>query len=150
MRTIILCLGNDILGDDGVGIEAARILGETLPPAVDVAVSGEAGLALLELLMGYEKAIIVDSIKTGRFQPGSIVEFGPSDLPSVSAPSPHYAGLPEVMQLARNLHVPFPSEIRIVAMEVEDPFSIREGLSSTATAAMPGLLAAIRTQITEI
>jgi hydrogenase maturation protease len=136
-RTVVLALGNDILGDDAVGLLAARALRKELDEEVDIVESGEAGLALLELLEGYDRALILDAIITGKHPAGSILAFGVEDFRTVVAPSPHYAGIPEVLALAARLGVRFPSQLRILAMEVQDPYSIRETLSVSVRVALP-------------
>ncbi len=141
---LVLGLGNDILGDDAIGILAARELRPGLPEAVEVAESAEAGLALLERFEGRERVLLLDSIMTRQCEAGTILDLGPEDFGKVAAPSPHYAGLPEVLALAGRLEIPFPSEIRILAMEVEDPFEIREGLTPKVAAALPGFVARAR------
>lgn len=59
-RILVLALGNDLLGDDGVGLEAARQIAGQVDGSVDVVETGEAGLALLELMEGYERALLID------------------------------------------------------------------------------------------
>jgi hydrogenase maturation protease len=97
------------------------------------------GVALLDLFVGYERAVILDAIQTHRYSPGSIVELSPSDLDSVVAPSPHYAGLPELLALAKQLQLDFPKEIKVFAVEVEDPYTIGGDLSDSARDALPEL-----------
>jgi len=139
-RILLLALGNDILGDDGVGLAAARILRREFQEDVEIVESSEAGLALLELLEGYERALLLDAVVTGSSPPGTVLEFSPEDFQKILAPSPHYAGLPEVLQMAQRLDMAFPKEIRILALEVEDPFEFREGLSPSVERALPALV----------
>jgi hydrogenase maturation protease len=80
-RILVLALGNDLLGDDGVGLEAARQIAGQVDGSVDVVETGEAGLALLELMEGYECALLIDSVVTGRYPPGTVIEFSPAGLP---------------------------------------------------------------------
>ncbi len=134
---LVLALGNDILSDDGVAFAAADELRPQLEHSADVSTTGEAGLALLEQIAGYRSVLLMDSLLTGIRPPGSIVEFGPDDFRRVVAPSPHYAGLPEVLELGRRLALPMPGELRVLAMEVADPFTIHEGLSPAVAAALP-------------
>ena len=54
--TVVLALGNDILGDDAVGFHAARSLRSEPWEGVDVVETGEAGLALLDHLVTLIKA----------------------------------------------------------------------------------------------
>jgi hydrogenase maturation protease len=139
-RILVLGLGNDILGDDAVGLVAARRLRASLPAAVDVLEQAGASLDLLDILEPYDRALILDSIVTGQHPPGTILEFDRADFQEVLGPSPHYAGLPEVLRLAEALGIPFPAEIRILACEVADPYELREGLSGVAVDALPLLL----------
>ncbi|MBI4596043.1 MAG: hydrogenase maturation protease [Candidatus Tectomicrobia bacterium] len=139
-RILLLALGNDILGDDGVGLVAARLLRNEFFEAVVIVESGEAGLALLEIMAGYGKALLLDAIVTGKYPPGTVAEFRPEDFKRVMAPSPHYAGIPEVLDLAERMKIPFPQEIRILALEVEKVDEIHEGLSSTVEQALPGFI----------
>ncbi len=66
MKTIILGLGNPILSDDGVGNRVALELEDRVAERQDVAVmeTSMSGLSLIDLLAGYDKAIIVDAIQT--------------------------------------------------------------------------------------
>ena len=128
---LILALGNDLLGDDGVALFAARQLKEDVSPQlVDVTESSEAGLALMEMMTGYRKVLLLDSIQTRQSPPGTILEFGVEDFKEIVAPSPHYAGLPEVLNLAERLNIPFPGEIKILAMEVANPFEFCQKFSA--------------------
>jgi hydrogenase maturation protease len=138
---LVLALGNDVMGDDGIGLAAARELKRLFPDSVDVVESGEAGLALLELLEGYDRALLVDAIQTGRHEAGTVISVPRDALRSVVAPSPHYAGLPEVFHLARRLDVPLPREIEVLAVEVKDPYTVREGLTPEVASALPHLVA---------
>lgn len=139
-RTLVLALGNDLLGDDGVGLEAARRIAGQVDSSVDVVETAEAGLALLELMEGYERALLIDSVVTGRYPPGTVIEFLPEDFRRVIAPSPHYAGLPEVLEMAQRLALTFPQQLRILAMEVENPYEFHVGFSPPVQESLPRLV----------
>ncbi len=149
MKTLILGLGNDLLGDDAVGILAARALKEHLTDKADVVESSLSGIALLDLLIGYERAIIIDAVKTGKSPPGTIYTLSPSDLRAVLAPSPHYAGLPELIVTAQALQLDFPTEITIFAVEVEDPYTLGEKLSPAVAQALEKLVRQIEKHIAQ-
>ncbi len=116
---------------------AARVLRNEFGDEVEVIESGEAGLALLEIMAGYGKALLLDAIFTGKHPPGRVMELHHGDFKRVMAPSPHYAGIPEVLDLAERLEIPFPKELRILAIEVEKADEIQEGLSATVEQALP-------------
>jgi hydrogenase maturation protease len=135
--TLLLALGNDILGDDGIAPAAARRIEALMGERVHVVCSAEAGLALLELMEGYDQALLLDSTKTGLAPVGHIHEFPPEAFSGTPAPSPHYVGLPEVLALAVRLGIALPDKLRILAMEVENPYVIREVFSPDVAAALP-------------
>ena len=142
---LVLSLGNDILGDDGVAYYAARALHEDFGDIADFVETAEAGLALMELLEGYEYALLMDSVMTGQCDPGTIVEFHSEQFHKIVAPSPHYAGLPEVLELSARLGLAMPAELRIIAMEVLDPFTLSEELTPEIGRKLPDLVATART-----
>jgi hydrogenase maturation protease len=140
-NVLVLALGNDILGDDAVGLMAARALKARGAPGVDVMESCEAGFALLDLMQGYRRVVIVDAIHTGGVSAGTLHEFTRADFERVTAHSPHYVGLPELFALAERLDLPFPDDVMIVAMEIDDPWTLSEGLTPEVASALPHLVA---------
>jgi hydrogenase maturation protease len=148
LKILVLGLGNDLLGDDAAGLLAARALKNTLPlEQAEVIESSLAGIALLDHFIGFQKAVIIDAIKTGKNPPGSIMELRPEDLSEVAAPSPHYAGLPEMLALAKQLDLTFPAEIKIFALEVVDPYTIGGAMSEAVTEALPDLVERVGEQV---
>lgn len=138
--TLVLALGNDILGDDAVGLAAADRLKAGAPEDVDFVRTAESGLRLLELLEGRKKALLLDSIVTGKNPPGTILRYSPEDFHRAAAPSPHYAGVPEMLQLARALGLSFPEELVILAMEIEPAREFKESLSPAVLKALPAFV----------
>jgi hydrogenase maturation protease len=147
MKILVLGLGNELLSDDGVGILTARRLRTLLDGQAEVIESSLSGISLIELFAGHQKAIVIDSVRTGRHPVGSLVEFSPDDLSGVLAPSPHYSGLPEILALARQLDVEFPEEIKIFAVETADVTTIGGSLSEPVAAAIPPLAERVITQV---
>lgn len=141
---LILGLGNEIISDDAAGILAARALAEEMRGRADVVESSLSGLALLDLLLGYRKVLIIDAEGTGARAPGSITEIDPAVLDMLIAPSPHYAGLPEMFAIAEQLNLDFPDEIRILAVEAENLHDIGGPVSAPVQAALPWLAAHAR------
>jgi hydrogenase maturation protease len=148
LKILVLGLGNDLLGDDAAGLLAARALRDAFDPEqAEVIETSLCGIALLDHFIGYQKAVIIDAIKTGKHPPGSIIELQPEDLSAVAAPSPHYAGLPEMMALAKQLSLAFPEEIKIFALEVVDPYTIGGAVSEAVTKALPSLVERVGEQV---
>lgn len=151
MRTLILGLGNDLIADDGVGIEAARRLREDFAeaPDIDVHECSLSGIALLEELIDYDRVILIDAVRTGKTPVGEITKLRLEDLGAVIAPSPHYAGLPELLALANELELDFPKEFVIYAIEVEDPFTIGGAMTQGVINALPNLVERVKNKVNE-
>lgn len=149
MRTLVLGLGNDIIGDDAAGILAARALRQELAglEGVEVVETALHGVALLDLFLGFDKAVLVDAIQTGKVPPGTLVEVDPDTLTAVAAPSPHYAGVPELLSIAKQLDLDFPTEIRIYAVEAEDLYTIGGSLSPAVKESLGDLVDRVADQV---
>ena len=136
MRTLVLGLGNEYAGDDAVGVLAVRALRGALAGMADVVESAASGLALIEVFAGYERAVIVDSIRTGRSPAGTIIEPGLGELGRATAPSLHQAGIPELAAVARRLGMGFPDRTRVLAVEVTGPLTFGAPVSEPVAAAV--------------
>jgi hydrogenase maturation protease len=97
------------------------------------------GLALLDVFVGHDRAIVLDAIQTGQVPPGTVVEIEQEDLGSVMAPSPHFAGLPEMLAIADQLGLEFPRRTKIFAVEVVDLLTLGTGLTDVVKEALPEL-----------
>jgi hydrogenase maturation protease len=144
---LVIGLGNEYAGDDAVGILAARALKAELAGVADVAESAASGLALLEDFAGYDRAIVIDAILTGRHPPGSIVEMSLTDLGPMVAPSTHQAGMPELAVVAGRLGLKFPAQTWVLAVEVAAPPAFGEPLSEAVAAAIGPLGRSVRAQL---
>jgi hydrogenase maturation protease len=137
---LLLILGNELLADDAVGPWAAQLLAPRLPPQVTLRLCSTAGLELLQELVGWPAAVVVDAVQTGRHPAGTVYRWQLEDLPPVAAPSAHWAGLPEVKAVAQALGLPFPTSLTILAVEVQDLKTVGAPLSRPVAAALPGLV----------
>ena len=119
--TLVLGLGNPILGDDGIGwqvVAALRQMG--LPPGVETDCLAVGGLRLMERLVGSDEAILVDAVSTGG-APGSVIVVPLDDLPPRAAghvDSSHDASLPAALAAARALGADVPETVLVVGVEI--------------------------------
>ena len=66
-KTLVLGLGNVILGDEGVGVHVVRALEElTLPENVECLDGGTGGFTLLEPLQEAGRIILIDAAADGN------------------------------------------------------------------------------------
>jgi len=120
MNTLILGIGNPILTDDGVGIKIAQKLKEG-NPELEVMETSEAGMALLELMAGYDKLIIIDSIKTEQGKPGELYKLELENLkPNMDFSSSHNIGIITAFELGRRLGYCMPKHTSIYAVGIKD------------------------------
>ena len=146
---LVLGLGNDILTDDAVGLYVVHELQRELAghPAIDFRETTEMGLALLDFITGYHVVAIVDSIQTGKAAPGFLHELDALALNQLTGRTPHFVGVGETLALGKQLGLAMPEQVRIFAIEVEDPFTLGTALTPTLQAALPGIVARIRTAL---
>jgi hydrogenase maturation protease len=148
MKTIVLGLGNTILSDDGVGVYTARALRDELADYADIVEAELAGFDLVELLAGYERAIIIDAIELDGEKPGSVFRLAPDDLritPRLA--SFHDIDIVTAIALGRRLGFEMPSEVIIYAVQVEDALTIGEACLPSVEAVIPSLAAEISSEV---
>jgi hydrogenase maturation protease len=135
MRTRIIGLGNPILRDDGAGIRAASILKQRLEAdrcedLVDIQESEVGGFALLELMSGWDRVFLVDSIQFRGVGSGTVVRLEPHDFgTSARLKSIHEIDLPTVLELGRKIGLEMPKEVLIFGIQAEDAQTFGENLS---------------------
>ncbi len=140
MKTLILGLGNPLVSDDSVGLRVAAELKPLLADRPDVEVSEDywGGLRLMERLVGYDRAVIIDAICTGA-EPGTIHHLTPDAVPTQRSASAHDANLPTALEFGRRagVHLPANEHIQLVAVEAEDILNFSEQCTPAVQAAVP-------------
>ncbi len=138
--TLVVGLGNPILGDDGVGWRVAEQVRERLDdPAVDVLCLSLGGLALMEHLAGYRRAIIVDAMTTGA-EPGSLhrlLALEMDELGVQHTASVHDLSLLSALAFGREMGLELPHDIRVVGVEARPEFEFGEHLGEAVGKAVP-------------
>ncbi|MCB0259926.1 MAG: hydrogenase maturation protease [Calditrichaeota bacterium] len=131
MKITVIGMGNELLSDDGAGICAARHLQTIFQdhPCVHVEASTWGGFRFIDLLAGYDAAIIIDAIQTGRKPVGYIHRMHAEALiHSVRMISFHDINFATALSFARALEIPMPEDITVFAIEVADIHTISENL----------------------
>jgi hydrogenase maturation protease len=140
----VLGLGNELLGDDAFGILAARQLAGLFPAdKVEVVSSSASGLHLLDYILDCSRLIVVDTVQTGRAEPGAIYVLREEDLPRSAADCPHGVGLFDALRLARQLGLNAPEEITIIAVEAADCHTVGGPMHPAVAAAIPRAVDAV-------
>jgi hydrogenase maturation protease len=149
MRTIVIGMGNPILCDDAVGIRLARDFRARAPedPDVDYLVDcSVGGLNLLDVVTGYDRLIVFDSIRGGGGPPGSWYAMtGESFRETMNLANVHDANFTTALELGRRMgtRVPAQAEVHIFAVEIADNMTFSESMTPELEAAYPVICAEI-------
>ena len=140
MKTIVLGIGNLILSDDGVGIHVAREVKKHVKNkniTVDEAITG--GMNLLDLIIGYDKAIIIDAVKSKDDEHGFVKRIPISDFNTMHSCNPHDVSLIEAIEMAKKLgEKRIPEKIIIIGIMMNEiPCEFGEILSDKIQESVP-------------
>jgi len=164
--TLLIGLGNPILGDDAVGWRIVESVEGSISgdpryhtryrpldsksiqqnSNVEVDYLSLGGLSLMERILGYDRVILVDSMETGLKPPGSVSTYSLADLPNPSAghsASAHDTSLMTALQTAEAIGAKIPAQVDIVAVEAIQTFQFSEELSETVSQAVPEAVNAV-------
>lgn len=139
---LVIGVGNLLMGDEGVGIHAVRLLEESGPlPGAALVDGGTGGINLLETLNRAPRVILIDATRDGR-PAGTVTHLRPAgvaDLPR--GLSAHDFGLRDLFAAAALLGT-FP-EIHLFTISVETIVPMSLQLSPEVEAAVPEVVLAV-------
>jgi hydrogenase maturation protease len=138
-RTLVLGIGNVLMGDEGIGVHVARRLAaEPLPPHVDVLDGGTGGFHLLGEVASHDPVVLIDATMDGQL-PGTISVTQPryaSDFPpSLTA---HDIGLRDLIVSAALVGA-LP-RVQLVTVSIGEIQSMQLDLSAPVDAAIPRVM----------
>jgi hydrogenase maturation protease len=147
-KSLILGVGNRFRGDDGIGPKIVDVLCEKHPDFlekhhIDCLDGGIDGLALLDVIKQYPKAIIIDAVNMNEV-PGEIRVFSPNEAKlhiHSDALSTHGFGLAEVIALAEKLEIK--TDIQIIGIQPKDT-NFGENLSPEVASKIDRIIDKIR------
>lgn len=134
MSAIVVGIGQDAAGDDGVGLAVARVLADR---GVPVRQSADASV-LIPLLGAGRRVVIVDAVVGGGVA-GTVLRLDPAELAAGPAPlSSHGLGVAEALELARTLHGEAAARrVAIIGIAIDRPAPAAAlGLSAAVAAAV--------------
>ena len=141
MKTLIVGLGNPVLGDDGVGWKVAEKICQQLPADTQVVVDylSLGGISLMEHLIGYDRAVLIDAFASDE-DLGSIHVMNLNDMPNYSAfhiASAHDTSLQNALEMGRSLGALLPEEITVIGIATKRIYDFSEELSPPVAEAVP-------------
>jgi hydrogenase maturation protease len=107
-----------------------------------------AGLDFLDLLVGYDRAIIIDAIQTKEGKVGQIYRFEPEAFDATRhASTPHDVNFATALELGNRLGLDLPQRITIFAIEVQNVSSYSEECTPEVMAAIPSCVRMIAQEL---
>lgn len=140
MKTLVLGLGNPLVSDDSVGLRVVARLKTLLADRPEVTVDEDhwGGLRLMEHMVGFERAIVIDAICTGA-PAGTIHRLGTGDLATQRSASAHDVNLPTALAFGRQSGASLPADdqILLVGIEAVDILTFGDQLTPAVEQALP-------------
>jgi hydrogenase maturation protease len=141
MKTLVVGLGNPILGDGGVGWKVAEELKRSLPEGARVEVDclSLGGMGLMEHLIGYDHVILVDAFEMDA-PVGSISVLKLSQLPNYSGfhvASAQDPSLQDAIEMGRDMGACLPQDVMVVGIAADPLMRLGEGLSPPMVRVVP-------------
>jgi len=141
VKTLILGIGNPLLGDDGIGFHIAQELAKKIKDEnIDVKDTSLDGLNLLELIVGYDKVIIIDAIMTEDGEVGEIYRLKPENFVKTVhfTTSLHDVNLATAIEIGRKfLAEQMPEEIVVFAVNIQEVTEFTEEMTRKVREAIP-------------
>ena len=125
----LIGIGNRFRRDDAAGLEVVRRLRLAHPPGVILIEEEGEPASLIDAWSTADQALVVDGVSSGS-APGTVHRFDVTNAPlpaEVFNPSTHSMGLPEAVELGRELGR-LPARLIVYGIEGED-FEAGEGLT---------------------
>jgi hydrogenase maturation protease len=120
VKALVVGIGNDLRGDDDVGMAVARMMKSEQPAGLTILELNNDVTALLDHLPGFDVAMIVDAMQSGS-TPGTIHRFDASTVPLPDARltrSTHGMTVGSILELARIQRL-LPKKVLVYGIEGE-------------------------------
>lgn len=143
--TVVIGLGSPIMCDDAVGLRIAEEVERLKLKNVETRQEAVGGLDIIPLVTGFRFAVIVDCIRTGAVEPGTVMLFDPEDFEStVASASPHDVNLATALKIGRQMDPEsMPDAVKYVAVEAEDIQTVSETMTPAVEASVPSAVSAV-------
>jgi hydrogenase maturation protease len=139
-KTLIIGLGNPLVTDDSVGLRVVDRLRPLLAnrPDLEIVQDYWGGLRLMEQMIGYQRAVVIDAICTGA-APGTIHHLAIDSIATQKSASAHDVNLPTALAFGRQAGAELPSDenVQLVGIEAEDVLTFGDECTPAVAAAIP-------------
>ncbi|MEM0079666.1 MAG: hydrogenase maturation protease [Nitrososphaerota archaeon] len=148
---LIIFIGNPIFKDDKIALIVGEKIREDLErDGVDVEIISEVGLQLIDLLEDRDTVIVVDSFEMEGRDIGEISIMDIFSLEKTVVRSPHYIGLPETLDIMKELNVNIPRKLYVIGINVIDAHTFSEEISEELKTKLDEIISKTREKIKEL
>lgn len=147
----VLCVGNFLMMDDGVGPIVADELQRTyeFPESIDIISCGAMTLDMLHLVGEYDLIISLDAADDPGVEPGTVFRYSPDDLAHRGNPmgSLHELRLADLFDAAMMLGLDAEGLCFGIQAENADPSELVSGLTPKVAAGLPLMIDALLAEL---
>jgi hydrogenase maturation protease len=141
---IVVGIGNPLLKDDRAGIEVVEAL-KARNSKVNTAILHSCGVDILNTILGYDEAVIVDACQMG-IAPGTVLEMTPETFfDSYRGSNAQGMTLGAMLQTGKSVFPDrMPDKIKIILVEAEDMSSFSTKCTPVVSHAISDVVARIQ------
>ena len=130
-KILMLGLGNDVLGDEGLGIKIVDdFKNKGVFPGVEYKNAYTGGLNLLDYINGFNAVLIIDTTCGNECQPGTIHHYNLETFrETLHLSSEHDASFLTVLKTGEKLGLIIPGQVDVLAIEIFRDLYLQDKLS---------------------
>lgn len=143
--SVIISLGNEILGDDGIALHIGDIISHKI--GIENKKTNSFGFEIIEAMSGYKKVFFIDAVVIPNEKIGIVFDFDINDFNKyLHLSSPHTFNLPTAIKLLE-LYGQKPEIIKIYGINIENKLEFKENFSKNLNAEIDEIVNKIYEQI---
>ncbi|UCD04904.1 MAG: hydrogenase maturation protease [candidate division WOR-3 bacterium] len=149
-KILIFGIGNPYRCDDAAGIKVVQEIAKQIDTSqIEVKWGSIDGVAILDEVVGYERVIFVDSVKTGKGKPGEIYKIKNASEDKTGSFTSHGIDFLMALRVGENFKLSMPRQIDIFAIEIKDNNSFSEECTEEVSKSIPELVQLIIAEIAD-
>lgn len=149
-KILVYGIGNPYRCDDAVGIKTAEEISRRIrDPGLTVKWGSIDGVAILDEIVGYDRVIFIDAVKTENGKPGEIYRIKPPPAKNAGSFTSHGINFMTALQFGKKFGLQMPRRVEVFAIEIEDNTSFSEKCTPDVAAAIPKLTERILKEISK-
>jgi hydrogenase maturation protease len=147
-KILIYGIGNPYRCDDAVGIKVAEQLSKKISKSnINIKWGSIDGVAILDEIVGYDWVIFIDSVKTGKTNPGTVCKINSLSFSNTHSFSSHGINFVAALEFGKRFKLKMPKRTDIYAIEIADNDTFSEECTPEVAAAIPELVEAIMEEL---